>query len=230
MNKRRVIWCASVCLLLFLIAAGVFLQLRMPAYRLYHGPRGDQTGLDSLPPPVSAAIDVQVRQILPNYEYVSLCLVQDGKVVFIKSYARQRVDRRDVYASVSKPVTAMIVFQLLEEGRIGSLDDDIGDYCDHYRNCLPEEFDGSPMTFRHLLSHRSGVPHLSRLWSGDILDLATELDVIDKRGSYYSYGDLRLAQGRENAKEFLRENMDITDEIEAIIRKELLPPPVMPLE
>ncbi len=65
---------------------------------------------------------------------------------------------------------------------------------------------------------------------GDILDLATELDIIEKRGSYYSYGDLRLAQGRENAKEYLRENMDITGEIEAIIRKELLPPPVMPLE
>jgi recombination protein RecA len=65
---------------------------------------------------------------------------------------------------------------------------------------------------------------------GDILDLATELDVVSKRGSFYSYGDLRLAQGRENAKEFLRENPDITSEIEAIIREELLPPPVMPLD
>jgi recombination protein RecA len=65
---------------------------------------------------------------------------------------------------------------------------------------------------------------------GDILDLATELDVVTKRGSFYSYGDLRLAQGRENAKEFLRQNPDITGEIEAIIRDELLPPPVMPLD
>ena len=65
---------------------------------------------------------------------------------------------------------------------------------------------------------------------GDILDLATELDIVDKRGSYYSYGDLRLAQGRENAKEFLRENIDVTKEIEEIIRKEVLPPPIMPLE
>ena len=65
---------------------------------------------------------------------------------------------------------------------------------------------------------------------GDILDLAAELDIVEKRGSYYSYGDLRLAQGRENAKEYLRENMDITREIEGIIRKEILPPPVMPLE
>jgi recombination protein RecA len=64
---------------------------------------------------------------------------------------------------------------------------------------------------------------------GDILDLATELDIIQKRGSFYSYGDLRLAQGRENAKDFLRDNPDLAEEIEAVIRQALLPPPVMPL-
>ena len=64
---------------------------------------------------------------------------------------------------------------------------------------------------------------------GDILDLATELDIIQKRGSFYSYDDLRLAQGRENAKDFLRENPDMVEEIEAAIREALLPPPVMPL-
>ena len=64
---------------------------------------------------------------------------------------------------------------------------------------------------------------------GDILDLATELDLIQKRGSFYSYNDLRLAQGRENAKNFLRENPDLAEEIEAVIRQALLPPPVMPL-
>ena len=64
---------------------------------------------------------------------------------------------------------------------------------------------------------------------GDILDLATELDLIQKRGSFYSYGDLRLAQGRENAKNFLRDNPDLAEEIEAAVRQALLPPPVMPL-
>jgi len=64
---------------------------------------------------------------------------------------------------------------------------------------------------------------------GDILDLAVELDIIQKRGSFYSYGDLRLAQGRENAKDFLRENLDLTEEIEVVIREALLPPSVMPL-
>lgn len=171
MNKRRIIWIAVACPAIFFLAVGFVLQLRMPAYRLYHGPPGDQAGLDSLRPPISDAIDARVRQTLPNYEYISVGLVRDGNVVFIKSYGRQRVDRRDVYASVSKPVTAMIVFQLLEGGRMSSLDDDIGEYCDRYRNCLPDEFAGNPITFRHLLSHRSGVPHLSRLWRGDTLDL-----------------------------------------------------------
>jgi len=53
---------------------------------------------------------------------------------------------------------------------------------------------------------------------GDILDLATELEIVTKRGSFYSYGDLRLAQGRENAKEFLRENPDLAEEIESTVR------------
>ncbi|MBM3144601.1 MAG: recombinase RecA [Chloroflexi bacterium] len=54
---------------------------------------------------------------------------------------------------------------------------------------------------------------------GDVVDLGTALDIIQKRGSFYSYGDLRLAQGRENAKEFLRENPDLLGEIEGLIRQ-----------
>jgi recombination protein RecA len=64
---------------------------------------------------------------------------------------------------------------------------------------------------------------------GDILDLATELDIVQKRGSFYSYDDLRLAQGREKAKDFLRANPDMAMEIESALRQALLPPPVMPL-
>jgi recombination protein RecA len=55
-------------------------------------------------------------------------------------------------------------------------------------------------------------------WVGDILDLATEMDLVEKRGSYYSYGDTRLGQGRENAKEFLRSNPELTLEIENKVR------------
>lgn len=57
---------------------------------------------------------------------------------------------------------------------------------------------------------------------GDLLDLATELEIISKRGSFYSYGDIRLGQGRENAKDFLHQNPDLAEEIELAIRQQAL--------
>ena len=57
---------------------------------------------------------------------------------------------------------------------------------------------------------------------GDILDLGTQLEIITKRGAFYSYGDIRLGQGRENSKEFLRQNSEICDEIEIAIRQQAL--------
>ena len=57
---------------------------------------------------------------------------------------------------------------------------------------------------------------------GDLLDLATESEIITKRGSFYSYGETRLGQGRENSKEFLRQNAGMADEIEAIVRQQML--------
>jgi len=54
---------------------------------------------------------------------------------------------------------------------------------------------------------------------GEVLDLGEAYDVIAKRGSFYSYGELRLAQGRENAKLFLRENPQVASEIEDRIRE-----------
>ena len=57
---------------------------------------------------------------------------------------------------------------------------------------------------------------------GDILDLATTLEIVTKRGSFYSYGDIRLGQGRENSKDFLKQNPDLADEIELAIRQQAL--------
>jgi recombination protein RecA len=54
---------------------------------------------------------------------------------------------------------------------------------------------------------------------GDLIDLATEMGIIEKRGSFYSYGDLRLAQGRENAKEVLAKNTELFNEIEKAVRQ-----------
>ncbi|GAB4262520.1 MAG: recombinase RecA [Deferrisomatales bacterium] len=50
---------------------------------------------------------------------------------------------------------------------------------------------------------------------GDVLDLAVGKDIVDKRGSWYLYGETRLGQGRENVRAFLKENPDILTEIEA---------------
>jgi recombination protein RecA len=57
---------------------------------------------------------------------------------------------------------------------------------------------------------------------GDLLDLAVDLDIIDRRGSYYSFGDVRLGQGRENSKDFLRDNLDLLEDIEILVRGEAL--------
>ena len=53
---------------------------------------------------------------------------------------------------------------------------------------------------------------------GSILDAAIEHDVIEKSGTWFSYGDLRLGQGRENVRNYLRENPTLTGEIEAKVR------------
>jgi len=54
---------------------------------------------------------------------------------------------------------------------------------------------------------------------GDIIDLATALEVITKRGAFFSYNDMRLGQGRENAKDFLKQNHEMCMEIEKIVRE-----------
>src|SRR5512133_533049 len=54
---------------------------------------------------------------------------------------------------------------------------------------------------------------------GDIIDLATQLEIITKRGAFFSYGDIRLGQGRENAKEFLQQNIELCGEIDMAVRQ-----------
>ncbi len=53
---------------------------------------------------------------------------------------------------------------------------------------------------------------------GDMLDLGTALEIITKRGAFFSYGEVRLGQGREQAKTFLREHPELAGEIELAIR------------
>jgi len=57
--------------------------------------------------------------------------------------------------------------------------------------------------------------------TGDLLDLAVEKRIVEKSGAWFAYGGERLGQGRENAKQFLKENPDIARTIEDRVRREL---------
>ncbi|MDY6278448.1 MAG: recombinase RecA [Bacteroidales bacterium] len=61
-----------------------------------------------------------------------------------------------------------------------------------------------------------GISH-----SGEVLDLAVEMDIIHKSGSWFSYNDQKLAQGREATKQLLQDNVELCDEIEAKVREQL---------
>jgi recombination protein RecA len=56
---------------------------------------------------------------------------------------------------------------------------------------------------------------------GEVIDLAVEYDIIKKSGSWFSYGDSKLAQGREAVKNLLTDNIELCEEIEAKIREAL---------
>ena len=53
---------------------------------------------------------------------------------------------------------------------------------------------------------------------GEILDLGVKAGIVEKSGAWFSYDSVRIGQGRENAKTFLRENTELCDKLEAAIR------------
>ena len=53
---------------------------------------------------------------------------------------------------------------------------------------------------------------------GEILDLGVKLGIVQKSGAWFNYGEMRLGQGRDNAKQFLKEHPEVSDEIEKIVR------------
>ncbi len=66
-----------------------------------------------------------------------------------------------------------------------------------------------------------GVSH-----EGEIIDLGVQQGLINKSGSWYSYGDERIGQGKENVREYLKNNPEIAQVIEAKIREQLMPKPL----
>lgn len=158
--KTITLFVQVLSLLLFLSGCGFF-----------YGSAGDHTGIDRLNASQLTQVDRRMKETLVNYNYINVALVRDGRIILTKSYGYDRLNKRDVYASVSKPVTAMILLQLLQEGKIHSLDDGIDRYHPKYRDVLPEQYAGTKITFRQLLTHTSGVPHESRLWDDGKLKL-----------------------------------------------------------
>jgi len=59
--------------------------------------------------------------------------------------------------------------------------------------------------------------------TGDLIDLAAANDIVTKSGSWFSYGDVRLGQGRESAKSFLSENPELVEEIRTAVLKQVAP-------
>ncbi len=57
---------------------------------------------------------------------------------------------------------------------------------------------------------------------GSLLDNAVALDIIHKSGAWFSYGDMRIGQGRENTRKFLKEHPDFAQEIDTLVRAQLL--------
>src|SRR6266567_629594 len=57
--------------------------------------------------------------------------------------------------------------------------------------------------------------------TGELIDIGLENKIVEKSGSWFSYGDMRLGQGRENSKLFIKENPDLAGEIETKVRKAL---------
>ena len=57
--------------------------------------------------------------------------------------------------------------------------------------------------------------------AGELVDLGVEHKLVVKSGAWFSYGDVRLGQGRENSKQFLRDNQELAAEIEQKVREKL---------
>ena len=60
---------------------------------------------------------------------------------------------------------------------------------------------------------------------GDLIDLATEMGIMSKSGSFYSFEKIKLGQGRENSKAFLKDNRDVAGQIDRLVREKAVPQP-----
>lgn len=118
-------------------------------------------------------IDFLCYEKLRKFNHIKIALVAGGKIVFAKTYGRGKIGEVYNWESVSKPVTAMIIMQLFSQGKIRNLDDPIWLYSRRYADCMPLYYAGAPLTIKHLLTHKSGLPReASDIWRESKLNLA----------------------------------------------------------
>ncbi len=63
-------------------------------------------------------------------------------------------------------------------------------------------------------------------YEGELIDLGVEEEIIKKSGAWYSYNDIRIGQGRDNARKYLQDNIELVEEIDMLLRDKLLLKPV----
>jgi CubicO group peptidase (beta-lactamase class C family) len=161
----------------------VFLLTLMVSYlTLGHQDKPRATGINRLDSSIEKEVDSVINQELPLYHHLNLALVFDGKIIFSRCYGKADLQGDYAYASVSKPVTSLIIMQLLDEGRIKNLDDNIWKYAEKYAGSMPESYKQASLTVRQLLSHTSGIPHNDEpVWKNGKLNLKF------KPGTAYKY-------------------------------------------
>lgn len=141
------------------------------------------TEVNTLDERMRANLDDKMLDFLMHHDWLTLGVIKDGKVAYLRSYGNANmIDRDAVHASVSKPMTSVIFMQLLKCGMIRSLDDPVSDYSKKYRDVMPQAYVGDQITFRHILTHTSGIPHINKqLW------INNRLNLLFKPGTQFEY-------------------------------------------
>jgi CubicO group peptidase (beta-lactamase class C family) len=129
----------------------------------------DEIGVNKLTSGISGSIDSALNNYDNSCYASSLGVVYGGNIVYTKSYGSDHLTSVHEWASVSKPLTALLVMQMVEEGKISSIEDEIWDYTatyDGYETAMPSRCSSYPLRIRHLLTHQSGVSHLDSIFDG----------------------------------------------------------------
>jgi CubicO group peptidase (beta-lactamase class C family) len=148
--------------------------------------RVEETGINNCDSAFTIKIDNLVAPLISEIEYLNIALVKQNKIVLTKSYGTPNINLQSAYCSISKPVTSAIVIQLLNQGKIKSLDDDIRNYSPKYKDCLPDQYKNSIFSFKTLLTHTSGVK-FGGSKSGPSIWKDGKLDLLFAPGESFNY-------------------------------------------